>query len=131
MPNRGRKGADETLLAALACGATIDGAARQAGVSRRTAQRRTSNPEFLRRLAEARTDMVQRASGGLTAAAMESVKTLLALQQGPANPPAVRLGAARAVLEIGMKLRGATELEERLAVVERRLADQEGQPLVV
>jgi hypothetical protein len=37
MPNRGRKGADETLLAALACGATIDGAARQAGVSRRTA----------------------------------------------------------------------------------------------
>jgi hypothetical protein len=43
----------------------------------------------------------------------------------------VRLGAARAVLEIGMKLRGATELEERLAVVERHLAEQEGQPLVV
>jgi hypothetical protein len=65
--------------------------------------------------------MVQRASGGLTAAAMESVKTLLTLQ-APTNPPAVRLGAARATLEIGMKLREAVDLEERLAAVERRLA---------
>jgi hypothetical protein len=130
MASAGRKAKDEALLAALACGATAEGAARQAGVSRRTAQRRMADPAFLRRLLEARADMVKRASCGLTAAAMESVKTLLALQ-GPANPPAVRLGAARAVLEIGMKLRGATELEERLAVVERRLAEPEGQPLLV
>jgi hypothetical protein len=121
MPTRGRKNVDETLLAALACGATLEGAARQAGVSRRTAQRRAAEPEFQQRLAAARTDMLKRASAGLTGAAMESVKTLLALQ-GPGNPPAVRLGAARAMLELGIKLREAAELEERLAAVERQLA---------
>jgi hypothetical protein len=66
MPTRGRKDADEALLVALACGATVEGAARQAGVSRRTAHRRLADPAFLRRLAAARADMVQRATGVLT-----------------------------------------------------------------
>jgi hypothetical protein len=121
MASGGRKAANEALLAALACGATVEGAARQAGVSRRTAQRRKADPDFSRQLSEARAEMVRRASGGLAAAALESVKTLLSLQAS-ANPPAVRLGAARAVLEIGMKLRETVDLEERLAAVERRLA---------
>ena len=121
MPSRTRKAADEALLTALACGATVEGAARQAGVSRRTAQRRMADPEFLGRLSEARVDMVKRASGMLSAAAMESVKTLLVLQAAP-NPGPVRLGAARAVLEMGLKVREAAELEERVAALERRVA---------
>ena len=120
MPTRGRKDADEALLMALACGANVENAARQAGVSRRTAQRRLADPGFCRRLSEARADMVRRASGMLTAAALESVKTLLTLQ-GPPNPPAVRLGAARSVLEIGIKLREAADLEERLSALEQQL----------
>jgi hypothetical protein len=44
--------------------------------------------------------MMDRAAGMLTAAPLESVKTLLALQDRE-NPAAVRLGAARAVLELG------------------------------
>ena len=121
MPSRTRKAADEALLTALACGATVEGAARQAGVSRRTVQRRMADPEFLGRLSEARADMVKRASGMLSAAAMESVKTLLVLQAAPNSGP-VRLGAARAVLEIGLKVREAAELEERVSALERRVA---------
>jgi hypothetical protein len=45
---------------------------------------------------------------------------LLALLQ-ETIPAAVRLGAARAVLELGTKLREAAELEARLAALEARL----------
>jgi hypothetical protein len=55
----------------------------------------------------------------LTAAGGEAAKTLLALMKEP-NPPAVRLGAARAALELGLKVREVTDLEERLAALEGR-----------
>jgi hypothetical protein len=38
----------------------------------------------------------------------------------------VRLGAARAVLEIGMKVRETAELEERLAALEQQLGAADG-----
>jgi hypothetical protein len=125
MAHRGRGQADEALLTALACGATVENAARAAGVSARTAHRRLRDEAFRRRLQAARADMVQRAAGLLTAAALEAVKTLLSLQQA-AVPAGVRLGAARAVLEIGMKLREVADLEVRLAELERRFQEQQG-----
>jgi hypothetical protein len=121
MAQKGRRNADQRLLLALACGATVEAAARQAGVSESTAYRRLAEPDFRRRLQALRADMVQRAAGLLTAAAVEAVKTLLELQKASA-PYAVRLGAARAVLEIGTKLREAADLEERLAALEAQLA---------
>jgi hypothetical protein len=122
MAQRGRQQADEALLLALACGATVENAARLVGVSPRIAHRRLADAAFRRRLQSARVDMVQRAAAMLTAAALEAVKTLLTLQQ-PAVSPAVRLGAARAVLELGMKLREFADLEERLAPLEQQLAE--------
>src|SRR5262249_20778157 len=117
MAHRGRKNADEALLLALACGATTEKAAHQAGVSPRTATRRLADPEFRRRLARTKTDLLRRTAAGLTAGAVEAVKTLLALQAA-GQPPAVRLGAARAVLELGLKVREAAEVKERLAELE-------------
>jgi hypothetical protein len=125
MAQRGKRRADETLLTALACGATVEAAAAKAGVSAATAYRRLQEPDFKRRLQELRADMVQRTAGTLTAAATEAVKTLLALPKD-AIPPSTRLGAARAVLELGVKFRETVELEERLAVLEQHLAQNEG-----
>jgi hypothetical protein len=125
MTRKGRRAADERLMLGLACGATVEAAARQAGVSESTAYRRLAEPEFQRRLQRLRADMVQRTAGTLTAAASEAVRTLLDLQK-PAAPPPVRLGAARAVLEIGMKVREVAELEERLAALEERMSQDGG-----
>ena len=121
MADRFRKKADDALLLALACGATVEKAAQQVGLSERTVYRRLREPDFRRRLQAVRTDMVQRSAGMLTAAAMEAVKTLLALQ-GASTPAAVRLGAARAVLEIGIKLREVADLDQRLAALEEQMA---------
>jgi Helix-turn-helix domain of transposase family ISL3 len=119
-PNKRRRGEDKLILT-LACGATVEAAARQCGVSESTVYRRLDDAGFRRTLSEVRTDMVRRGAGMLTAAAMESIKTLLELQK-PAVNPAVRLGSARAVLEIGIRLREAADLEGRIAALEEQLA---------
>jgi hypothetical protein len=120
MPQRGRRQVDDVLLMTLACGATLEGAAQKAGVSKATVQRRLNDPAFQKRLQEIRSDMVKRTAGTLTAASTEAVKTLLALQQ-PAIPHAVRLGAARSILEIGIKMREVADLEERLTALEQQM----------
>ena len=100
---------EDSLLLALACGATVEAAARQCGITERTVYRRLQDPECAAKLRQLRSDMAVRAAGALTAASTESVRTLLHLQK-ESHPPAVRLGAARAVLEIGMKLREVVDL---------------------
>jgi hypothetical protein len=121
MPHSGRHNADDQLLLLLACGATLESAARQAGVSLRTANRRAGDAEFQRKITELRWDMVQRAVGMVTAAMAESVKTLIVLQK-ETMPPSSRLDAARTMLEIGMKLRDQNDLEQRLAALEAQAA---------
>jgi len=116
---------DEQLISALACGATRENAARQAGVSLRTVQRRLADPEFCRELQAFRADIVQRTAGALTAAGLEFVKTLIALV-GAGTPPSTRLGAAKAGLELGMKVRENADLEQRMAALEERLAATPG-----
>ena len=120
MAQKGRRSADDALLLALACGATVESAARSAGISQATAYRRLTEAAFRRRLQDLRADMVQRTAAALTAAASEAVRTLLALQKDD-QPAPVRLGAAKAVLEIGTRLREAAELEARIAALEGQL----------
>ena len=121
MARRGRKIADEQLLLAIACGATVEAAARQFGICDRTVQRRLNDPGFRQRLQQMRADMVQRTTGMLSAAGMEAVKTLLELQQKSIGGSA-RLGAAKAILEIGMKMREVADFEQRLIALEVQAA---------
>jgi hypothetical protein len=118
-----RKKNEDSLLLALACGASVETAAKQCGICERSVYRRLEEPAFNARLQELRSDMVKRAAGMLTAAATEAVRTLLSLQKDSA-PPAVRLGAARAVLELGIKIREMAELETRLTELEAILKQQ-------
>ena len=114
------KNADHLLLTAMACGATVEAAARAAGLSARTAHRRLADPDFARRLRATRDDFVTRTTGLLTGASLEAVKALVALLS-PGAPPASRLGAARSVLEFGLKLRELTDLEARMSELERSI----------
>jgi hypothetical protein len=114
-----RRKEDVALVLALACGATVEAAAHQCELSDRTVYRRLEDPAFRNRVQEARAEIVQRSAGMLTAAATKAVQTLLSLQKEGVSPN-VRLGAARAVLEIGIKVREITDLEARLAALEAR-----------
>ena len=118
--------ANGILVSALGCGSTKESAAQMAGVSVSTVKRRLADPEFCRQLQEFQDDVVQRTARALTAAGLEFVKTLVGLTSA-GTPPATRLGASKAGLELGMKVREAADLGPRLAALEERMKDQEGQ----
>jgi autotransporter translocation and assembly factor TamB len=116
----GRKNADDALIQALACGATAESAAQKAGISLRTVQRRLNDPAFQQRLREMKDDMLKRSASMLTALNGEAIKTLASLQ-GNSTPPNVRLGAARAVIELSARLRESAELHERITALEEQV----------
>ena len=118
MAEIGRRKGDAALLLALAGGQTLRDAAASAGIGERTATRRVAEPEFRRRVAELRGEMVGRALGRMADGMTDAADTLRALLQ--AEGESVRLGAARSILELGNKLRESVELEERLSALERR-----------
>ena len=124
MPRKSNRAAEQVLLTALAFGATVENAARKAGIGERTAYRRLADPDFRARLSQARQEAVVRTAGMLTGAAVGSVKTLVDLQQDASVPAAVRRGAARDVLEMAVKYRESAEMEHRVAAIEARLSRQ-------
>jgi hypothetical protein len=124
MPRSCGKKAEQAFLQALACGATVENAARKAGISERTAYRRLDNHAFVQQLHRLRADMVQRTAGMLGGAGLAAVKTLVDLQDA-AVPPAVRRGAARDVLELAIKYRETADLEQRVAALEEGRATRE------
>ena len=123
MPHGDRQNADATLIVALAGGAAVAAAAQQAGVSERTVWRRLQDDDFRRRLDTAREQTVQTAIDYLGKASTAAAATLATLL-GKEYPPTVRLGAARAILEVGTALRKAGEYEERIAALEAALTAQ-------
>jgi transposase-like protein len=116
MADFGRKKGEAALVAALAGGKTVRAAAEEAGVGETTVYRRLRDERFRRAVDEARAAMVGRITGELIAASTAAVATLRALLDADADT--VRLGAARAVLELAGRVRGDGDHEERLRRLE-------------
>ena len=114
-----RKKAEDKLLLTLACGASVDSAARECGVSPRTVYRRLELPAFRRQVTEARSELLARAVGTLADASTAAASKLKDLLE--AESETVRLGACRAILELGTKLRESEELAGRIAALEERI----------
>jgi hypothetical protein len=113
--------ADAALITALAAGNTVERAAASAGVSVRTAHRRLADPDFRAALDAAKRDLLERATAALTAASTAAVDALVSLLT--TGPPAVKLGAAVKIIELGAQLRTALEVDSRLSALEAWMAE--------
>jgi hypothetical protein len=122
-----KKKADAELVLALACGASPESAAQKSRLSRRTVYRRLADPAFRGQVDAMRAEILRRSVGMLTAASLGAIKTFTTLQES-ATSESVRLGAARATIELGCKLRETAEWGERLAALEGQLATLLGGP---
>jgi hypothetical protein len=109
------------ILAALATGATAAEAAAIAKVSVRTVRRRLSDESFRLQVTDARREVLDSAIAKVSASSVSAVQTLTSLLE-LAQPPSVRLGAAKAVLDFGIRLRSEREIQERLTAIEEHLA---------
>jgi hypothetical protein len=122
MARTSNKETDRALLRALSCGATVENAARKAGVAERTVYRRLADPAFQAELKKASMEMLQRTAAMLCGAGIGCIKTLVDLQGDVAVTPSVRRRAARDVLDLSLKYRDRADLEPRLAAAEEQLA---------
>lgn len=119
-----RANARAVAVAGLAAGLTKGEVARQAGVSDRTLRRWLGQDAFRRQVEDARAELISRTVGRLADATTDAVGTLQELL-GKGTPPATRLGAARAILEMASRYRESEELEKRLAALEEAVAARE------
>jgi hypothetical protein len=108
----------EAAAFALAAGRSQDDAARESGAGTRTIKTwLATHPAFTRRIQELRGELTARALGRLVDGMVSAADTLGYLcRKGKSEM--VRLSAARAVLELGVRLRESVELEQRLAALE-------------
>jgi len=107
----------EPFVAAMARGCTVTEAAEHAGISRSTAHRRLADPKVRQRITEARSATVERAGALLVDSWARAVARLVEFTESPNDTAAV--GACKALLDYGLRLREAGELEERIAALER------------
>jgi hypothetical protein len=107
----GRRKGEGALLLALAAGHTIRDAARMADIGERTAGRRMADPAFRKKLSDLRTELIERAADKLADATADAVATLHNLLS--AEGDSVRLGAAKAILDLATKVRDNVESDAR------------------
>ncbi|HWB08295.1 MAG TPA: hypothetical protein VG826_03685 [Pirellulales bacterium] len=122
MRQNGTPAGDDELILALAAGASVRDAAARAGVGERTAHRRLADADFRRAVSQARGRIFDAAVGRLVGLASRATGTLERLVES--DKPTVALAAAKAVLDLGRRLRESMEIEERLSRLESE-ADEE------
>ena len=110
----------EALAMSLASGLTIRAASGAASCSESQGYRICATTEFRLRVAEIRSEITSQAVGIITEGATKASTTLVELL-GPANEPAVRLNAAKAIL---LQLGPLSELGELRLRIDRIEAGQ-------
>lgn len=108
----------ERALQAVVSHPTLKEAALAAGVSDATLWRYMKDPEFERRLREARRVAVGHAAVRLQGATGEAVAVLRELMTRVEAPPAARISAARAVIDYSFRAVEMDELRARLRELE-------------
>jgi hypothetical protein len=94
----GKKHCDESLITALASGASVPAAAAHAGICQKTVRRRLADAAFRAKVDEARAALVSAAVGRLSAVGVLAVDKVHELASN-ARSETVQLGAARTALE--------------------------------
>lgn len=114
---------EPAAITALAAGKSYRDAAHAAGVTVRTIARRMDGDRYRSCVTAARADMIERASGQLAEGTAKAVETLSGLLG--ARSEQVRLGAARAILDLAGRYRELVEISERVARLEEILETNE------
>jgi hypothetical protein len=123
MSKRGKKDVDEQLVLALAAGAGVATAAKQAMCSEKTVRRRLAEPGFRAKISAMRSQLVEGAVGRLATMGTLAADELLHLMQNGKDDN-VKLGASRSILSF-MLTGHANELMAReVAEIREHLARQ-------
>jgi hypothetical protein len=113
---------ERVLLVAVLEHETLEAAASAVRLGVTAFRRRTSSPQFLEALREARRAAVRRASAQLSHRACEAVGVLLAVMRDDLAPHSTRVSVARTILEQTHRAAELDDVEERVAALEAWVA---------
>ena len=113
-----RRRGDEQILSALAAGKSYREAAREAGLSYKTVQRRVADPLFRAELDDLKRNVVRQAAAHIANAATSAVAALEALLAD--RDPWVRLRAAAKILDTAIDYNQEALITDRIAALEER-----------
>ena len=112
----------QRFVAAMIAGArTIEQAATQAGVTKRTGMRYMKTPAIKSAISQALDAVLAVAAGQAVAEMSDALATLRQIHQDADAPASARVSAARAILEAGPRLREALDLAERVTQLEQAM----------
>ncbi|HEY7063604.1 MAG TPA: hypothetical protein VII06_19145 [Chloroflexota bacterium] len=114
------KRGDAALVLALARGASVREAAREARLSERSAYRRAADADFRQEVSRARVTLLAQAVGVLADQSTAAARTLAGLLDSPSET--IRLRAAVALLACTVKGDESSDVAERIAWLEDALA---------
>jgi hypothetical protein len=117
MAGKGRRKGEDAFVLALAGGATVRAAAKKSAIGERTGHRWLQDPVFRERVDEVRDAMFERGVRRLANGAAAAAVTLHRLLK--AKSEAIRLSAARALLELCFKARDWGDTVGRIEALER------------
>jgi hypothetical protein len=112
-------GKQAQALSALLTEATVEAAAGKAQVSQRTLYRWLSDPIFTGAYREARRKAVGQAIARLQHASADAVTALRSVMNDAEAPAPARVNAAKAVLELAVRVVELEDLETRVQELER------------
>lgn len=109
-------------LEGLLDGLNVQDAATAAGVNRKTLGRWLQEPQFWKLYQLNSRRGLELAARRLTGNLDGAVELITSVMEDDEAPPAVRLRAAQHVIDSSLRLLDATDIQERLAALEERLA---------
>ena len=112
------------LALALASGMSVPAAAEQAQVCERTVRRRLKQSAFRRLVARLRGQMLEAALGRMAENMTRAADRIARLVDSADD--AVSLRAARALMSLGLRLRDAVEIADRIQNLERVFEQRQG-----
>lgn len=121
---KGRARFREAVISALLTARTLDEAAKQSGISRRTIQRWLADPDFAQAYAKAKAELVNFATGRLKSAMSKAVVVLEDVADAKDCPAAARVSAARVILEFAQDKGDTAAGQEVLRELLRESADE-------
>ena len=117
-PTASKRRRDGVLVASLVTGSSRRETAEAAGCSVRTVGRRLADKGFRRALNDARRALFDEVLGRTVHHATRSADVLAAIRDNPETKAAVRVTAARVLLDAALRYRELSELVERIERLE-------------
>ena len=119
MPSTTKTAKQQAFVRAWVLRGDVAEAAAVAGISERTARRYSADPEVRRLVLAAQSEALRQASQAACQASRQALDVLVDLASAPEVSPAVRVTAAKAILDTAAKLHEQAALAERLATLEQ------------